>query len=168
MTNKDNTTAVEQSFELQKIYHKKSTFDAPNAPAVFLDEWKPSISVDLNTEANRISDTTYEVVLTVKCKAKATNSDTQLFNTTVEQAGIFEIEGYEETEIMALVGSYCPAQLYPFARNHISSQVLHGGFPQLLLAPVDFDALLDDAIKSADQESQGSETNDTDDEVEVI
>lgn len=143
---------IEQSFELQKIYHKKVTFDAPNTPAVFLDEWKPAVNVDLNTSANRISDTNYEVVLGVTCKVLATGTDTVLFTAYVEQAGVFEVDGYDEAGVMALMGSFCPAQLYPYARNHISNLASFGGFPQLLLAPVDFDALLEDAMEQAEDE----------------
>ena len=112
-------TETQQSFELQKIYHKESHFTAPNTPAVFLDEWKPSVKVDLKTNAERLNDTTYEVSLSVTCEVSSV-SGTELFKAVVTQAGIFEIEGYTEQQLVALLGSYCPAQIYPYARNHIS------------------------------------------------
>lgn len=145
-----------QSFELQKIYHKALEYSAPNAPAVFLDEWKPAVKIDLNTHADRLSDTTYEVVLKVTTTVTALTGDTPLFTAEVAQAGIFEIKGYDEQELIALLGSYCPAQLYPFARKHVSELAIHGGFPQLLLAPVDFDALLEDAVQKAQAEGSGT------------
>jgi preprotein translocase subunit SecB len=143
-----------QSFELQKIYHKASSFTAPNTPAVFLDEWKPSVKIDLKTNAERLSDSTYEVALEVVCEVSSSTGDQALFNATVTQAGIFDIEGYTEQALVALLGSYCPTQLYPYARNHIANLVLHGGFPQILLAPVDFDALLEDAVANAEKEDE--------------
>jgi preprotein translocase subunit SecB len=148
---------TKQSFELQKIYHKTSTFDAPNTPAVFLDEWKPSVKIDLKTNAERLSDSTYEVSLEVVCDVTATTGNQTLFTSTVVQAGIFEIDGYAEQELVALLGSYCPAQLYPFARSHIANLVIQGGFPHLLLAPVDFDALLEDAVSRAESEASKEE-----------
>lgn len=149
------TTKAQPTFELQKIYHKALDFDAPDTPSVFLDEWNPSVQIDLNTSADRLSDTTYEVVLKVKAVVRsAKGGDKPMFTVTLAQAGIFEITGYEEQELVALLGSYCPAQLYPFARSHIASLVVGGGFPQLLLAPVDFDALLEDAVQRAQDEDE--------------
>jgi len=148
-------TAQPQSFELQKIYHKAISYEAPDVPAAFLDEWKPSVKIDLNTSADRLSDTTYEVSLTVIATVSPTNAvDKTLFKLTLEQCGLFEIAGYEEQELIALLGSYCPSQLYPYARATISDLIVQGGFPQLLLAPVDFDALLEDAVQRAQAEEE--------------
>lgn len=153
---------ADQSFELQKIYHKNVRFDAPDTPAVFLDEWKPSVKVDLTTSADRLSDTTYEVCLKVACEVSSQANNKALFSVELTEAGIFEIDGYTEQELVALLGSYCPAQLYPYARNHICQLAVHGGFPQLLLAPVDFDALLEEAVREAQAEeaSTGKPVND--------
>lgn len=155
-------TAQPQSFELQKIYHKAVSYDAPDVPSVFLDEWKPSVKIDLNTSADRLSDTTFEVSLKVTAVVSPTNAaDKTLFKVVLEQSGLFEIAGYEEQELMALLGSYCPSQLYPYARASISDLIVQGGFPQLLLAPVDFDALLEDAVQRAQAEQEAKAASDT-------
>lgn len=149
---------TQPTFELQKIYHKHLSFEAPNTPSVFLEEWNPSVKIDLNTAADRLSDNTYEVTLKVNATVTPLNGgDQPLFKASVEQAGVFEIAGYEEQELVGLLGSYCPAQLYPFVRNHMAALATHGGFPQLLLAPVDFDALLEDAVKQAQDEAAPAE-----------
>ncbi|MCP4528595.1 MAG: protein-export chaperone SecB [Aestuariibacter sp.] len=142
---------IEYKFELQKIYFKSTNFTTENTPAVFLDEWKPAIEIDLKTRADKLSDTTYEVV--VEVLAKVTDIDDKekvLFTASVEQAGIFDIAGYNEQELVGLLGSHCPSQLYPYARHQISQLALHGGFPQMLLAPVNFDEMLEQAVKDAE------------------
>lgn len=142
---------IDYKFELQKIYFKSSSFNAENTPAVFLDEWKPAIEIDLKTRADKLSDTTYEVV--VEVIASVTDIDDKekvLFTASVEQAGIFDIAGYNEQELVGLLGSHCPSQLYPYARHHVAELAMHGGFPQMLLAPVNFDEMLEQAVKDAE------------------
>lgn len=150
-------TNVEYKFELQKIYFKSSTFTTENTPAVFLDEWKPAIEIDLKTRADKLSDTTYEVVVEVLASVSdIDDKEKVLFKASVEQAGIFDIAGYNEQELVGLLGSHCPAQLYPYARHHISELALHGGFPQMLLAPVNFDEMLEQAVKDAEANADAS------------
>ncbi|MDK1290115.1 protein-export chaperone SecB [Pseudoalteromonas umbrosa] len=149
---------TEYKFELQKIYFKNSTFSTEDTPAVFLEEWKPAIEIDLKTRADKLSDSTYEVVVEVIASVTdMDNPEKGLFKASVEQAGIFDIEGYTEQELVGLLGSHCPAQLYPYARHHIAELALHGGFPQMLLAPVNFDEMLEQAVKDAEAAAQTGE-----------
>lgn len=142
---------TEYKFELQKIYFKSSSFTTDNTPAVFLEEWKPAIAVDLKTRADKLSDTTYEVVIEVIAKVTDIDDNEKvLFSASVEQAGIFDIAGYNEQELVGLLGSHCPAQLYPYARQHVAELAMGGGYPQMLLAPVNFDEMLEQAVKDAE------------------
>jgi len=130
----------QQRFEIQRIYVKDMSFEAPNSPKVFLEQnWQPEISIDLNIDHNEIEKGVYDVVLTVTTTAKA--KDSTAFLVEVKQAGIFAIEGFEEEQLNHMLGAFCPNILFPYARETISDVITRGSFPQLLLAPINFDAL---------------------------
>ena len=130
----------QQQFAIQKIYLKDVSFESPNAPAVFQDaEWKPEINVQLNTEGKTIAEGIHEVTLTVTVTAK--KEDKTAFLVEVKQSGIFQLTGFEQEQLGGMLGAYCPEVLFPFAREAITDLVTKGGFPQLLLSPVNFNAL---------------------------
>jgi preprotein translocase subunit SecB len=123
---------------LQSIYLKDCSYEAPNGPRVE-GTWNPQISLDLNTTVNGISPELREVVLTVTVSAK--HEQTTVFLVEVKQAGIFMMRNLSEVELARAFGSICPSVLFPYARAAVSHLVTHGGFPQFLLPPVNFDAL---------------------------
>lgn len=135
-SNQDQHT---REFALQRIYTKDLSFETPNSPAIFQQEWKPESSVNLNTEVKSLADKVFEVVLTVTVTTKIGEQTTYLVE--VKQAGIFSISGFPQQEMGPLLGAYCPNLLFPYAREVISDLVARGSFPQLLLQPVNFDAL---------------------------
>jgi preprotein translocase subunit SecB len=146
----ENTAATEEQqarFVIQKIYTKDISFETPNSPEIFRDEWKPQLDLQLGNEYAQIDDDNHEITLTVTVTAKV--GDKVAFLIEVKQAGIFTLTGYSDQEMGPLVGSYCPNTLFPFAREVISDVVLKGGFPQLVLAPVNFDALYMNQIEQA-------------------
>lgn len=136
-------------FGLERLFVKDLSFEVPNSK-VFLGEWKPEMNVQLNTEAQRLDDTHFEVNVTVT--VTATNAGSTAFVAEVKQAGIFLIEGVPEAQLTQLVGAYCPNILFPYVREAISDVVTRGSFPQLLLAPVNFDALFAQAQQQRQQE----------------
>ena len=138
-------------FGLERLFVKDLSFEVPNSK-VFLGEWKPEMNVQLNTEAQRLDDTHCEVNVTVT--VTATNAGSTAFVAEVKQAGIFLIEGVPEAQLTQLVGAYCPNILFPYVREAISDVVTRGSFPQLLLAPVNFDALFAQAQQQRQQEQQ--------------
>lgn len=145
-----------QQFAIRKIYLRDLSFEAPNAPAVFSGEWKPEVSVDLDTRTTRIAENTYENVVRVTVTAK--QQDKTAYLCEVEQAGIFVLSGFDEKTLDALLGSYCPAQLFPYAREAISDVITKGGFPQMVLAPVNFEALyMQRRRKQQEQQQQGDD-----------
>lgn len=130
----------QKNFVIQKIYVKDASFESPNSPAMFSeDDWAPEINVQLNTESNAIAENVVEVVLKITVTAK--HNDKTAFLVEFHQAGIFTLEGFSGEDKAGMLGSYCPNILFPFAREAINDLVGKGGFPQLLLAPVNFDAL---------------------------
>ena len=138
-------------FGLERLFVKDLSFEVPSSK-VFLGEWKPEMNVQLNTEAQRLDDTHFEVNVTVT--VTATNAGSTAFVAEVKQAGIFLIEGIPEAQLAQLVGAYCPSILFPYVREAVSDVVTRGSFPQLLLAPVNFDALFAQAQQQRQQEQQ--------------
>lgn len=126
-------------FMIQRLYVKNASFEAPKVPEIFKEEWKPEVNVDLQTNTVRLEENIHEISLhitvTVKMNAKTA------FLAEVQQGGIFTIKGFNEEQMGHIIGSECPKILYPYAREAISDLVIKGGFPQLLLAPVNFDAM---------------------------
>ena len=154
----ENASTEEQQarFVIQKIYTKDISFETPNTPDIFREEWKPELDLQLGNEYARIDDDNHEITLTVTVTAKV--GDKVAFLVEVKQAGVFSLTGYSDQEMGPLVGSYCPNTLFPFAREVISDIVLKGGFPQLVLAPVNFDALYMNQIEQNKQAAATKET----------
>jgi preprotein translocase subunit SecB len=154
----EETASTEQQsprFVIQKIYTKDISFETPNTPEIFREEWKPQLDLQLGNEYKRIDEDNHEITLTVTVTAKV--EDKVAFLAEVKQAGIFSLTGYSDQEMGPLVGSYCPNTLFPFAREVISDIVLKGGFPQLVLAPVNFDALYMNQIEQAKQQAAAAQ-----------
>ncbi|MCW8409704.1 protein-export chaperone SecB [Legionella sp. PATHC035] len=129
----------ETQFMIQRIYTKDLSFETPNTPAVFQQQWEPELNLELNTANTKLEEGVFEVVLTVT--ATVTNNKTTAFLVEVKQAGIFTIQGAPANQLDHLLNSFCPNILFPYAREAITSQVIRGSFPQLVLAPINFDAL---------------------------
>lgn len=130
----------QQQFSIQKIYLKDVSFESPNAPSVFTEgEWKPEMNVQINTEVKSSGNDLHEVTLTVTVTAK--QQDKTAFLIEIKQAGLFQLAGFEQEQMGGMLGAYCPETLFPYAREAISDLVTKGGFPQLLLSPVNFNAL---------------------------
>lgn len=121
---------------LERIYVKDMSFEVP-AAKVFTQEWNPELDINLQSSAEQLDDTHYQVVLTVNVTAK--NNDAAAFVAEVHQAGIFLLDNIPQDNMGHILGAYCPNILFPYAREAISDIVTRGSFPQLLLAPVNFD-----------------------------
>lgn len=149
--------ASDQQFAIQKIYLKDASFEAPNSPAVFgAGEWKPEVNVQLNSSNQGVGENAYEVVLTITVTAKQEKNTA--FLVEVKQAGVFTISGFPEQNLAGMLGAYCPEALFPFAREAIADLVAKGGFPQLLLAPVNFAELFNQHLQ---QQQTAAATQDT-------
>jgi len=149
MSEQNNT---EMAFQIQRIYTKDISFEAPNAPQVFQKEWEPEVKLDLDTASTKLADDVYEVVLRVT--VTATVNEEAAFLCEVQQAGIFSVSGIEGTQMAHCLGAYCPNILFPYARECITSLVSRGTFPQLNLAPVNFDALFMNYLQQSEGAAQ--------------
>jgi preprotein translocase subunit SecB len=144
MTDQPTNGAVSEDaeapqFSLQRIYVRDLSFEAPKSPAIFRQEWTPSVALDLNTRQKQLEGDFYEVVLTLSVTVN--NGDEVAFIVEVQQAGIFLIKGLDAGAMSHTLGAFCPNILFPYARETIDSLVVRGSFPALMLAPVNFDAL---------------------------
>ncbi len=146
-----------QEFSIQKIYLKDVSFESPNSPQGFTsgNEWQPQINVQINSSHSSVGDNLFEVVLAVT--VTATQDDKTAFLAEVKQAGVFTLSGFADDNIGGMLGAYCPEMLFPYARESISTLITNGGFPQLLLSPVNFNALYAQQQQQVDaQTDQGA------------
>ena len=139
----------------QKIYLKDASFEAPNSPELFTKKWEPKLGVEINNSVSVLGDDIYEVILTVT--ATVSVEDKTAFLAEVHQAGIFVLKGHEPEALQRLQQVFCLRTLYPYAGATLSDMVTRGGFPQLLLAPMNFDALY---AKKLQQAADQNETSD--------
>ena len=151
-------SAGQQVFKIQRIYLKDVSYESPQTPAVFVANtpWKPAVSLHLNTESTRLENDLFESVLSVTATVKLGENVAYLIE--VKQAGLFLARGFDEARLGPMLGSFCPNLLFPFAREEIASLVQKGGFPQLLLDPVNFDALYAQHVEAARQNAPASDT----------
>ena len=132
--------AVEQQFIIERIYVKDISFESPNSPTVFTQDWEPDTNLNLNTVVNPLGEDHYEVELHVTVSVKGKDGKVA-FLVEVVQAGAFLIKGYPQDQLNHLLASYCPSNLFPYAREVVSSLVSRGSFPEMHLSPINFDAL---------------------------
>jgi preprotein translocase subunit SecB len=131
--------------EIQRIYIKDASFEAPNTPNVFHKKWNPKIKFNLNTISKKLKPNIFETILQVRVIVKSEES--LIFLCDVHQAGIFFISDLNESELKHCLGSHCPNILFPYARTCISNLVSYGSFPQLNLAPINFDDIFYKSLK---------------------
>ena len=149
-----STEQQEQQFIIQRIYVKDVSFEAPNSPGMFTQEWNPDTNLDLNTHVNPLSSDNYEVELAITITVKS--SDKTAFLVEVTQAGVFFITGYAQEQINHLLAAYCPNILFPYAREVIASLVSKGSFPELHLTTINFDALYARRLQEEQAKEQGA------------
>jgi len=129
-----------RSFLLQQLYVKDLSFEAPNSPQVFSQAGiEPETELNIRNSHQALGEHLYEVVLHIRVHAK--KADDTIFLAEIEQAGVFLINGYEPNQTAVMLGTQCPATLFPYAREVVSTLVGRGGFPPLILQPINFDAL---------------------------
>lgn len=149
-------TAPQNQFSIQKLYVKDLSFESPSTPDVFsFKNWEPQIELNLNNTNKKISDGVYEVVLSVTTTVK--HDEKTAFLVEIHQAGIFQISGFNEQDTKYILGSQCMNILFPYAREVVSDLTTRGGFPPLLLNPVNFDALYAQAVQQQNKEAEQEE-----------
>jgi len=150
----DKPEQAQGKIAIQKIYVKDLSFEAPNAPQCFTEEWEPEVNLDLSTNTQGVAEHNYEVVLSLT--VTVSNKDKTAYLVEVKQAGIFHLEDFPDSVLNAMLGSFCPNLLFPYAREAVSDTVTRGGFPQMLLNPINFDALYEQHLQQQTQQADTS------------
>lgn len=161
MTEEQTTEAAAEEqpqqaqFQLQKLYMKDVSFELPNAPQIFQDDGQVEIKMNLAQRVEKLADGVQEVVLTVTVTANLGEKTAYLAE--VQQAGIFAISGLNEQAAHAAVNTLCPHTLFPYARRAITDLVADGGFPPLVLQPINFDQIYAQRMQEAQAQSNGAD-----------
>lgn len=141
----ESQNQMQHEFSIMRIYIKDLSYESPNTPGILQSVQHPQIELNLQTNSSKISEDIYEVILQVTVTAKIEEKTT--FLVELKQAGVFTIKGFAAEEIDHMCGSFCPATLFPYAREIISETISRGGFPPLYLAPINFDAMYQESKK---------------------
>ncbi len=144
-TNEQNVaneaTGDQPTFSMQKIYVKDLSFEAPGTPESFnfKEGYRPDINLEINSSSKNLEGDLYDVTLSITVTAK--EGESVLFLAECKQAGVFVVGNMDDANKRHTLGSFCPSVLFPYARTMISEVISHGGFPQLLLAHINFEQL---------------------------
>jgi preprotein translocase subunit SecB len=147
------------SFNVQKIYLKDVSFEAPNAPMVFNEQGQPELNMNLNQKVGKLADGVYEVVLGVTLTC--TVEDKTIYLVEVAQAGIFGLHGFDDATLDAMLGMHCPNVLFPYARQTISDLISSGGFPPFYLQPMNFEAIYAEGLRRRAEQVAGASEGST-------
>lgn len=140
------------AFSIQRIYVKDVSFESPNAPQCFLDEWDPDIKVQMDNSVEVLDENgVYDIQLKVTVTAQ--NAERIAYLAEVVQGGIFLITGFDDEQRMRLTGAACPNALYPYAREALGNLISKSSFPPFLVSPVNFDYLYEQRIRESQQAS---------------
>lgn len=151
------TQSTEQAvqFSMERVYLKDVSYEAPGVPVVFTQELAPQLGIQIGIGHTQLSEAqgVYEVVLTVTANAK--HNDKSIFLVEIQQGGLFQIAGITGESLEKTLEITCPYILLPFAREAVNDFVCKGGFPQLLINPINFEALYEQK-RSALKQPQGA------------
>lgn len=153
----ENTAQQEKQFAIQRIFIKDMSFESPNAPEIFNEKWEPKVEFNLSTNTQALDDSLYEVVITTTVTVKVQEKTAYLVEAS--HGGMFLVNGFNEQEMGPMLGSFCPNILFPYVREAISDLITKGGFPPMLLAPINFDAIYTQHIQNMqNKQAPGSES----------
>jgi len=136
----DETTPT-PVFQIQRVYLKDLSLEQPNSPQILLEQAQPQVDINLNLAAAPVVDGIYEV--TVTATVTTTVADKTLFLVEAKQAGIFEIRNIPDDQLQPIIGIACPQIIYPYLRAIVSDVCTRAGFPPVVLAEVNFQAMFE-------------------------
>ena len=141
MADETNAAAPQPSatFQVEKIYVKDVSFEAPGAPQIFNEAGQPELQMNLNQKVQRLSDSAFEVILGVTLTCNMAGKTAYLAE--VQQAGVFTLAGFEDAGVDAMLGTQCPNLLYPYAAANVAQLIQNGGFPAFFMQPINFEGL---------------------------
>ena len=158
-----NAAPGQGQFAIHKVYLQDVSVESPNCPDIFSEKWNPDVDVQITSSASDIGDNNHNIAIGITVTVKS--NDKTAYLVEVHQAGVFHINGVTEQQLHHMVYSYCPNILFPYAREAISDLIMRAGFPQMLIAPVNFDAMYMQRLKEQQEAAKqaGSESSDSSD-----
>ncbi len=132
-------------FSIEKLYVKDMSLEVPHAPKIFLEQGEPEVDMRVSTESTKLEDEFYEVSVTVTVTAKLEDGRVMFLN-EVAQGGIFRLAPIPEEDMQLLLAVACPNILFPYAREAVSATITRAGFPPVLLAPINFEAMYQQSV----------------------
>ena len=154
-------SAAEQNpqpqFSLERIYLKDLSYETPMGVDAFKTKVNPQVNQELSTKTNKADGDYYEVILTLTITVKNKDSDDVIYLTEVQQAGLFLVSGLEGKQLAQVLNTHCPNILFPYAREVVDSVVTKGSFPALMLPPINFEALFQQALALAKEKAENGE-----------
>ena len=144
-------------FQIQRIYLKDLSLEQPNSPQVLLEQTQPQVDIQLAMAAEVVAESVFEVTVTATVTTKV--GERVLFLVEAKQAGIFEIRNVPAEQQQGILGVMCPQMLYPYLRAIVSDVCTRAGFPPILLAEVNFQAMFEAQRQQAAAQAQGSGAN---------
>lgn len=147
----DNQTPV---FQIQRMYLKDLSLEQPNSPQILLEQGQPQVDINLGLAAEQVADGVYEVSVTATVTTKL--GEKTLFLVEAKQAGIFEIRNLPPDQVQAILGIACPSMIYPYLRAIVSDVCTRAGFPPVILAEVNFQAMYEAQQAQQQQAAQGN------------
>lgn len=154
ITQTNGAAAAGAQLSLQKVYIKDASFEVPGAPQIFQDQGQPQIQLNLSQQVGTLANDVYEVVLTVTVTCKLAEKTAYLAE--VQQAGVFGLSGFDNQNREAVLATYCPNVLFPYARQLVSDLIQNGGFPPFLMQPINFESLYAEQVK---RRAEGAQPN---------
>ena len=148
-----NAQAAGPQFTVEKIYVKDVSFEAPRTPQAFGEQGQPQLQMNLNQRVNRVAEGTFEVVLGINLTCKLPE-DKVVYLVEVQQAGLFNLSGFDDQSLDAMLGTHCPTILYPYARQTVGDLIQAGGFAPFLLQPINFEALYAEGLRQRAAQGQ--------------
>ena len=131
------TNGASPSLNILAQYVKDFSFENPGAPRSLQARDKaPAINISVNVNANPLSETDFDVILSLNAEAK--DGDKILFNAELAYGGVFRVTGFPQEHMLPVLFIECPRLLFPFARQIIADATRNGGFPPLMIDPIDF------------------------------
>ena len=155
--NTNGTAAAQPSINILAQYTKDFSFENPGAPRSLQSRDKaPAININVNVNANPLSESEFDVVLSLNAEAK--DGDKMLFNVELSYGGVFRVTGFPQEHMLPLLFIECPRLLFPFARQIVADATRNGGFPPLMIDPIDFAQMFTQRMAEEKVRSQVSTT----------
>ncbi|MDE2600119.1 MAG: protein-export chaperone SecB [Rhodocyclaceae bacterium] len=148
------STAAQPIFNIEKTYVRDLSLEVPNAPHIFMEGDTPEVEIQLQTQATPVGEGLFESVVGVTVTARI--GEKTVFLVEVKQAGIFRIQHVPEQDLDPILAIACPNILFPFAREVVADAVNRAGFPPVLLAPVNFEAVYQQRLAEAQAAAQSA------------